>query len=377
MGLRGILIALAVGCTSQALAEPTVIGVEHSAQADFEIVEITKDLDTPWGLAFLPDGDALITQRPGGLVRVNLQSGEKTDIPGVPTPLVLQQGGLLDVVLSPGFETDHLVYFTYAAGTKKSNHTEIARGRLEDNTIKDLQVIFRANTTKKKDGAHFGSRIVFDRDGYLFASIGEGFHYMKEAQNPASHFGTIIRIYPDGRVPDDNPFADGAGGAPEVWSYGHRNPQGMALHPRTGALWEHEHGPMGGDEINIIEPGENYGWPKATFGIDYSGAIISDYTKRPGMKDSIMHWTPSIAPSGMAFYTGDQFPQWQGDVFAGALAGQHLRRVKFRGTKVMAQEKLLESLEARIRDVRNGPDGALYVLTNGSEGQLIKLQAVK
>ncbi|PHS25964.1 MAG: hypothetical protein COA84_06850 [Robiginitomaculum sp.] len=369
--------ALTIMLSPAAHGEPKVIGVEHSAQADFEIVEITNELDTPWGLTFLPGGDALITQRPGGLVRVNLQSGEKTDIPGAPTPLVLQQGGLLDVVLSPGFNKDHLVYFTYAAGTKKSNHTEIARGRFEDNVIQDLQVIFRANTTKKKGGAHFGSRIVFDRDGYLFASIGEGFRYMNEAQNPASHFGTIIRIYPDGRVPDDNPFADGKDGAPEVWSYGHRNPQGMALHPRTGALWEHEHGPMGGDEINIIEAGKNYGWPKATFGIDYSGAIISDYTKRPGMKNSIMHWTPSIAPSGMAFYTGDQFPGWQGDVFAGALAGQHLRRVKFRGTKVLAQEKLLESLEARIRDVRNGPDGTLYVLTNGSEGQLIKLQAIK
>ncbi len=369
-------LAFGLAATS-ALAQPHVIGTENSAQADFEIIEITNGLETPWGLAFLPGGDALITQRPGGLVRVNLQSGEKTNIPGAPEPFVYRQGGLLDIVLSPNFEDDRLVYFTYAAGKKSSNHTEIARGRFEGNAIKDLQVIFRANTKKKKGGGHFGSRLVFDRDGNLFASIGEGYSYMQEAQNPASHFGTIIRIHPDGSIPDDNPFVGGEKGAPEVYSYGHRNPQGLALHPRTGAVWEHEHGPMGGDEINIIKAGENYGWPKATFGIDYTGGIISDHTALPGMKDSILHWVPSIAPSGMAFYTGDQFPQWKGDVFAGALAGQHLHRVKFRGTKVMSEEKLLLDLESQIRDVRNGPDGALYVLTNGLEGQLLKLQAIK
>jgi aldose sugar dehydrogenase len=370
-------LALAFLWAGTARAALRLLGIEHSTKADFEIIEITGGLDTPWGLAFLPGGDALITQRPGGLVRVDLQTGEKTLIPGAPIPLVIGQGGLLDIALSPDFDQDHRVYFSYAAGKRSSNHTEIARGRFEDNTIRDLQIIFRANTTKKRGGKHFGSRLVFGRDGMLYASIGDGFSYMDEAQNLASHFGSIIRIHPDGQVPTDNPFIGRKGAAPEIYSYGHRNPQGMALNPDTGALWQHEHGPMGGDEINIIRAGENYGWPKATFGIDYSGAIISDYTKRPGMKDSIMHWTPSIAPSGMAFYTGDQFPLWQGDIFVGALAGQHLRRVKFKGTKPIAQEKLLESLEARIRDVRNGPGGALYVLTNGSEGQLIKLQAVK
>jgi aldose sugar dehydrogenase len=374
---RTAYFVLAFLWAGAAHAAPHLLGIEHSTKADFEIIEITGGLDTPWGLAFLPGGDALITQRPGGLVRVNLQSGKKTPIPGAPIPLVIGQGGLLDIVLSPDFDQDHRVYFSYAAGKRSSNHTEIARGRFENNTITDLQVIFRANTTKKRGGQHFGSRLVFGRNGMLYASIGDGFSYMDEAQNLASHFGSIIRIHPDGQVPADNPFVGRKGAAPEIYSYGHRNPQGMALNPDTGELWQHEHGPMGGDEINIIRAGENYGWPKATFGIDYSGAIISDYTKRPGMTAPLLHWTPSIAPSGMAFYTGDQFPLWQGDIFVGALAGQHLRRVKFKGTKPIAQEKLLESLEARIRDVRNGPNGALYVLTNGSEGQLIKLQAIK
>ncbi len=378
MIVRYLIFPLILFASSHAAwAEPHLIGQEHSAQAGFDIIEITTGLNTPWGLAFLPNGDALVTQRSGGLVRVNLQSGEKAEIPGAPVPLVLHQGGLLDIALSPAFNTDHLIYFSYAAGSRKSNHTAIARGRFDGEEIVELEVVFRANTTKKRGGSHFGSRLVFGRDGMLYASIGEGFSYMKEAQNLASHFGSIIRIHPDGRVPDDNPFVGRDDAAPEIYSYGHRNPQGMTLHPQTGILWEHEHGPMGGDEINIINAGENYGWPKATFGIDYTGGVISDYTERPGMTSPLLHWTPSIAPSGMAFYTGDQFPQWQGDIFAGALAGQHLRRVKFRGTKVIAQEKLLEGLEARIRDVRNGPDGALYILTNGDGGKLLKLQPIR
>ncbi len=377
MILRIVSLCLIFCIPGLAQAEPKVIGTQNSALADFEIVEITGGLDTPWGMAFLPDGDVLITQRPGGLVRVNLKSGKKTDIPGAPTPHVLRQGGLLDVALSPDFDKDNLVYFSYAAGDKSAEHTEIARGVLEGDVIKSLQIIFKANTPKKKGGAHFGSRLVFDPQGRLYASVGEGFFYMKEAQNTANHFGTIIRINADGSIPDDNPFVGKEDALPEIYSYGHRNPQGLVLNARTGEIWEHEHGPMGGDEINIIKPGKNYGWPKATFGIDYSGAIISDYTERPGMENSILHWTPSIAPSGMAIYTGDQFPQWRGDVFAGALAGQHLRRVKFRGNKPIAQEKLLEDLEMRIRDVSNGPDGALYVLTNGDDGQLLMLRVVK
>ncbi len=356
---------------------PKTIAVEKSAQADFEIVEIITGLDIPWGLAFLPGGEALITERSGGLVRVNIKTGEKTAIAGVPKVFTNNQGGLLDVALSPNFAADRMVYISYAAGIRSSNRTQIARAQLQGDALTDLQVIFKANTTEKRGGAHFGSRLVFDGDGLLFASIGDGYSYKDKAQDPASHFGKIIRIHADGSVPDGNPFIGRTDAAAQVYSYGHRNPQGLVLHPRTGALWEHEHGPKGGDEINIIQPGENYGWPKATFGIDYDGSIISKHTALPGMTASISHWTPSIAPSGMAFYTGDAFEQWSGDLFVGALAGQHLRRVEVRGDQVIAEEKLLEDLGARIRDVRNGPDGFVYVLTNGDGGRLLQLRPAK
>ena len=373
--MRGALaVFVALLLAGAARAQPRVIASEHSGKADFDIVQIAGGLDSPWGLAFLPGGDALISQRTGAVVRMDLKNGHKTVIPGAPKVLVLAQGGLLDIALSPDFAADRLVYFSYAAGTRRANHTAIARGRFMDNAISGLQVIFRANTAKKRGGLHFGSRLAFGRDGMLYASIGEGFRYMDEAQNLASLFGKIIRITPDGRVPPDNPFIGKPGAAPEIYSYGHRNPQGLAVRPRTGALWEHEHGPRGGDEINIIRKGANYGWPKASFGIDYSGAVITPYSHIDGMEDPVAHWTPSIAPSGLAFYTGDQFPGWRGNLFAGALAGQQLRRVVLRGDKVVAQETLLDALHERIRDVRNGPGGLLYVLTDGAEGKLLALR---
>jgi glucose/arabinose dehydrogenase len=377
--LASVLALALVGCGSPKASETqaafSVIHSESSQQASFDVVQITADLDEPWGLAFLPDGDFLITQKPGGMVRVSAKTGDITPIPGAPEPLYLRQGGLLDLALSPEFESDHLLYFSYAEGTKKQNHTAIARAKLLDDALQDVQILFRANTDEKSGGAHFGSRLLFDRDGYLFASVGDGFRWLKQAQNPKSHFGSILRLHPDGSIPEDNPFADGVEGAPEVWSYGHRNPQGLALHPRTGKVWESEHGPRGGDEVNIIEKGANYGWPKATFGRGYSGKTISKFTELPGMVSPILHWTPSIAACGLDFYTGDKFPQWQGDLFSGALAGQHLRRIELNGETRVSEERLLVDLEERIRQVRNGPDGYLYVLTDG--GQLLRLQPGK
>ncbi|MBL4616352.1 MAG: PQQ-dependent sugar dehydrogenase [Robiginitomaculum sp.] len=350
----------------------TVIHSEQSKQASFDVVQITDGLDSPWGLAFLPDGDFLITQKTGDLVRFSNADGKITIIDGAPEALVLGQGGLLDIVLSPNFLDDKTVFISFAEGSKKQNHTAIAKAKLVENKLIDLEIIFRANTTEKSGGGHFGSRLLFDNAGYLYASIGDGFKWLEQAQNPHNNFGTIVRLNSDGSIPNDNPFYDGKEGDPSVWSYGHRNPQGLTLHPKTGEVWQSEHGAKGGDEINIITKGNNYGWPKATFSKGYSGKTISKFTELPGMVSPILVWTPSIAPSGLDFYVGDKFSNWNGDLFSGALRGQHLRRIELDGQTIVEQEELLNDLDLRIRDVRSGPDGFLYLLTDG--GQLLRLQ---
>ncbi|PHR56431.1 MAG: glucose dehydrogenase [Robiginitomaculum sp.] len=349
-----------------------IIHHEASQQASFDVVQITDQLSDPWAMVFLPDGDFLITEKTGQVVRVSSDTGQITAITGGPEVLVSGQGGLLDLALSPDFATDGRIFLSFAEGTNAQNHTAIASAVLHGDELTDLKTLFQANTTEKKKGAHFGSRFVLDGKGYLFASIGEGFNWSHEAQNPHSHFGKIIRLHLDGSVPDDNPFADGVDGAPEIWSYGHRNPQGLTLHPVTGKIWESEHGPKGGDEINILQKGGNYGWPKATFGMGYTGKSISEFSSLPGMVDSILHWVPSIAPSGLDFYEGDKFPNWNGDLFSGALAGKQLRRIELDGETEAAQERLLVSMKERIRDVRSGPDGFLYLLTDS--GKLLRLE---
>lgn len=369
--LFGLLIFLSSNVLAQSAKFP-VVHHQESQQANFKVALITDKLRTPWGLAFLPDGDFLITQKVGAIVRVSAKTGDIHEIAGGPVPLVLGQGGLLDIALSPNFATDSLIYISYSEGVRNKNHTAIASAKLSGDTLADLQVIFRANTVQKTGGAHFGSRLVFDRKGYLYASIGDGFSWSEQAQNPKNHFGTIVRLHGDGSVPADNPFADGIDGAPEVWTYGHRNPQGLSMHPQTGDIWQSEHGPKGGDEINLLVKGGNFGWPAATFGRGYSGQVISKFTELPGMVAPLLHWTPSIAPSGLDFYTGNKFTNWRGDLFSGALAGQHLRRIELDGTKVVGQEKLLIKLRERIRHVRNGPDGFLYILTDA--GQLLRLE---
>ncbi len=352
--------------------------VESSAQHDFRIVPLARGLDHPWGMAFLPEegpggGGLLITERPGRLRLFKDGELQPKAIPGTPEVAARGQGGLLDVALHPDFADNGYVYLSYAGEENGKAGTEVARARFDGRQLNDLEVIFRAEP-KTPGGAHYGSRLVFDRAGKLYISLGDRRNYMQEAQKPASHLGSVIRVNDDGDIPQDNPFVGVEGTRPEIFSYGHRNVQGMALRPSDGTVWAHEHGPRGGDEVNILKSGANYGWPVITYGIDYSGAIISDKTEAPGMEQPVVYWDPSIAPSGMAFYDGDRFAQWQGDLFVGALAGRHLRRLELEGEQVVAQEELLGGLRERIRDVRAGPDGYLYLLTDSGNGRLLRLE---
>ena len=358
-----------------AVAEPAVVAERVvSEQATFRVVRVATGLANPWSIAFLPDGGALVSERPGALLRLDVETGAVRNLDGVPRVAAVGQGGLLDVELHPQFADNRLVYLSYAAGRSGSYATSIARGRLTDSGLEDVEVLFTMN---RPSGArlHFGSRLSFGADGMLYATFGERGDRHR-AQDPADHAGTIIRLRDDGSVPDDNPFVAG-GGAPEVYSFGHRNAQGLAVHPVTGRVWSHEHGPQGGDEINVIEAGVNYGWPVITYGREYrSGARIGVGTAAPGMAQPVLHWTPSIAPSGMTFYDGDRFPGWRGDLFAGALAGQHLRRVQLDGERAVAEEVLLQRRVGRVRDVKQGPDGMLWLLEDARSASIYRLEPV-
>lgn len=367
------VLLITAACSEESSAPETSDAA--SGKTTFAVETVADELVHPWSLAFLPTGDYLVTERRGKLLRVDAETGHKTEIRGVPSVYAKGQGGLLDIVLEPGFSDGGRVYFSYAATNEEDKgNTEVARATLNltQNSLSDLQVIFKAKP--KVTGAnHWGSRLLFAPDGTLYVTLGERYDYKEQAQDPSNHLGAIVRLNPDGSVPANNPLRGEAGALPEIYSYGHRNPQGIALHPDTQNIWIHEHGPQGGDEINILKPGANYGWPAVTFGISYWGTEISDKTSAPGMEDPILHWTPSIAPSGMAFYTGDRFPNWKGDLFVGALAGQHLRRLELDGQSVTEEEKLLEGRGSRIRDVRNGPDGYLYLLTDEPDGKILRL----
>ncbi|MHC8299977.1 PQQ-dependent sugar dehydrogenase [Pseudomonas sp. ZS1P83] len=349
-----------------------------SEQGTLEVTPITKGLEHPWALAFLPDRQGmLVTERPGNLRVVSADGKLSAPLSGVPKVWAKGQGGLLDVVLSPDFKQDRTVYLSYAEGGGEGDKagTAVGRGRLSDDltALKDFKVIFRQEP-KLSVGNHFGSRLVFDRDGYLFITLGEN-NDRPTAQDLDKLQGKIVRIYPDGKVPDDNPFVGQAGVRPEIWSYGHRNPQGAALNPWTGTLWENEHGPQGGDEINIIERGKNYGWPMATHGINYSGQPIPEAKGKSAEGTVTPHhvWEKSPGLSGMTFYDADRFKVWQHNVFIGALVSQELIRLQFDGDKVVHEERLLGELNKRIRDVRQGPDGYLYVLTDEDDGTLYKI----
>ncbi|MFJ7281621.1 PQQ-dependent sugar dehydrogenase [Pseudomonas sp. NPDC099000] len=349
-----------------------------SEQGTLEVWQVAKGLEHPWALAFLPDRKGmLVTERPGNLRVVDYDGKLSAPINGVPKVWAKGQGGLLDVVLSPDFKQDRTVYLSYAEGGGAGDKagTAVGRGQLSEDlkTLKDFKVIFRQEP-KLSVGNHFGSRLVFDRDGYLFITLGEN-NDRPTAQDLDKLQGKVVRIYPDGKVPDDNPFVGQAGVRPEIWSYGQRNPQGAVLNPWTGVLWENEHGPQGGDEINIIERGKNYGWPLATHGINYSGQPIPEAKGKIADGAVAPHhvWEKSPGLSGMAFYDADRFKVWQHNVFIGALVTQELIRLQFDGDKVVHEERLLGELNKRIRDVRQGPDGYLYVLTDEDDGGLYKV----
>jgi len=349
-----------------------------SEQGTLEVTTLTQGLEHPWALAFLPDRQGmLVTERPGNLRLVTVDGKLSDPIGGVPDVWAKGQGGLLDVVLSPDFKQDRTVYLSYAEGGGKGDKagTAVGRGQLSADlkTLENFKVIFRQEPKLSVDN-HFGSRLVFDRDGYLFITLGEN-NDRPTAQDLDKLQGKVVRIYPDGRVPDDNPFVGQNGVRPEIWSYGQRNPQGAALNPWTGVLWETEHGPRGGDELNVIERGKNYGWPLATQGINYSGQPIPEATGKTAEGTVGPHhvWEKSPGLSGMAFYDADRFKVWQHNVFMGALVSQELIRLQFNGDKVVHEERLMGELNKRIRDVRQGPDGYLYVLTDESDGVLYKV----
>ena len=341
------------------------------------LVEVASGLEHPWGMAFLPDGAVLVTERPGRLRVVGKDGGVSQPVEGVPAVDAVGQGGLLDVALDPDFAANRLVYLSYAEPREGGNATAVARGRLAGSRLDQLEVIFRQQPALA-GRHHFGSRLVFARDGRLFVTLGDRYKEKDRAQTLDSHLGKVIRIERDGRVPADNPFVDRPGALPEIWSYGHRNVQGAALHPGTGDLWTNEHGPKGGDELNLTLPGRNYGWPAITYGVDYSGAIISDETAAPGMEQPVHYWVPSIATSGLAFCTGSRFPRWQGNAFVGGLRSQQLVRLELDGDRVVHEEVLLKGVvEQRIRDVKQGPDGYLYLLTDEKDGRLLRIEPVE
>jgi glucose/arabinose dehydrogenase len=353
--------------------------VFHSSAGDLVVQTAAKGLDHPWALAFLPDGRMLVTERPGRMRIVGTDGTLSPALAVVPAVFASGQGGLLDVVLDRSFAQNHTIYFCYAEPVEGRARTALARARLIDEgtaRIDAVEVIFR-QAGPLSSGNHFGCRIVQTADDNLFLTTGDHFTTRDQAQNLGNDLGKIIRIRSDGSVPPDNPFVGNAAAKPEIWSYGHRNPQGLALHPVTGKLWEHEHGPRGGDEVNIIEKGKNYGWPVIGYGIDYSGAKIHESTQKAGMEQPLKYWVPSIAPSGMTFYTGNLFATWRGSLFVGALAGQLLVRLELDGDKVVREERLLQQLRERIRDVREGPDGALWLATDSSSGRILRLALAK
>lgn len=352
--------------------EPISDNIITSEKMSFRVDTIVSGLSVPWGMVFLPNGNMLITER-AGEIRI-FRNGQLLEekVKGLPEIYVKGQGGLLDIALHPSYEENGWIYLSYATPAPNENdggNTTIMRARLKDDTLVDQEVLFKAEPNSSR-GVHFGCRIEFDREGYLYFSVGER-GQSSNAQTLSNHCGKIFRLHDDGRVPDDNPFVGQKKAMPEIFTYGHRNPQGLALHPQTGELWAHEHGPQGGDELNIIRKGNNYGWPEITYGINYDGTIITEDTAKAGLQQPVVYWKPSIAPCGMTFVAGDQYPAWKNNVLVGSLKFQYLVRCELKGDKVVHQEKLLEGY-GRVRNVRQGPDGYIYVALEGT-GLIVKL----
>jgi aldose sugar dehydrogenase len=368
--------ALVVAGCEPATSTPAPEPVQTQPPAGgFTVSTVVEGLQHPWGIAFLPGGDMLVTERPGRLRLIQAGSLVPEPVGGVPEVRAQGQGGLLDVALHPDFENNRLVYLSYSKPGSGGATTAVARGRLEGRSLVGVQDIF-VGEAWGTGGQHFGSRLEFDRQGHLFITIGDR-GTPNRAQNLGDHAGTTIRIHDDGRVPADNPFVGREGARPEIYTYGNRNPQGLALHPETGEIWQNEHGPRGGDELNLIQAGMNYGWPEVSFGDHYDGRRIPNPTEGSGIAMPLLHWTPSIAVSGLTFYTGDAFPEWRGNAFVGALAHQQVRRLVLDGTRVVEQEVMLDGRGQRIRAIREGPDGFLYVLVDASSAPLLRIQPAR
>ncbi|MBL8672457.1 MAG: PQQ-dependent sugar dehydrogenase [Alphaproteobacteria bacterium] len=366
------LICLLVASVAAAGSAAEAQEVQRSERHDFRVVTLVRGLDHPWALAFLPDGAILVTERPGRLRLIRHGELDPRPIAGVPSVAALGQGGLLDLAPHPDFARNGMLYFTYAAAGEGGASTRVARARLDGHRLTDLQVLFDQQP-KSSGGLHFGSRIRFLPDGTFIVVLGD--RYQRDrAQDLGDHRGKSIRLTADGAVPPDNPFVGRDGARPEVYTLGNRNAQGLAIHPATGQPWQHEHGPQGGDEINILRPGRNYGWPVITFGEEYGGGKIGRGTAAPGFEPPRHVWVPSIAPSGMSFYSGSAFPGWRGNLFVGALRDRMLVRVELDGERVVREERLLRGALGRIREVKEGPDGLVYVLTDAADGVLARLE---
>jgi glucose/arabinose dehydrogenase len=369
-----LLTLAAVACEAQAprtgpaQRSPTPAPIAAPVRLD----TVARGLERPWGLAFLPDRQILVTERPGRLRIVDRNGTLSAPIAGVPAVLARGQGGLLDVAIDPGFADNRVIYLSYAEPADDGTAgTAVARARLGAGRLENVQVIYRQQP-KVQGNMHFGSRFVFDREGRLFITQGDRYTQRPRVQDLSSTIGKIVRINTDGSIPDDNPFVGRQGARPEIWSYGHRNVQAAALHPQTGQLWTVEHGARGGDELNRPEAGKNYGWPVITYGIDYSGARIGEGTAREGMEQPVYYWDPVIAPSGMDFYTGDAFPDWRGSAFVGSLQPGALVRLTIDNGRVTREERYLGDV-GRVRDVQQGPDGMLYVLIDAANGELLRM----
>jgi glucose/arabinose dehydrogenase len=368
------VLSILVSCSAYAAEPGDILFEEKSHQADFRVRVIADRLSSPWGLDFLPDGRLLVTEWAGAL-RIVADGEISAPLGGVPA--VLKNGdkgaGLLDIALHLRFADNQTLYLCHLHGNFDSNVSRIVRARLVGDELRDVDVIFEGND-RAKEFHHSGCRFAWDDEGYLYATFGDRRHLPEQAQELNSTTGTVIRIEEDGDVPGDNPFRDVPRARPEIWAYGVRNVQGAAFHPVSRDIWFAEHGPLGGDEINILKRGANYGWPIATFGIDYDGTPVSEHQTLEDVQTPLVYWRPSTAPSGLAFYTGEDFPDWKGDLFMGSLVDRRLIRMELDGSRVLFQEYLLEALGKRIREVIMGPDGFLYILTDADPGEILRLE---
>ena len=386
------LLLAVVGCSSSdstyaqstdstSSNSPIVSDNNVTVANNFRTTTVLQGLERPWGMAWLPDGSMLITERPGRLRIVRDGELDLEPISGVPEVFAVNHGGLLDISLHPNFAENRLVYFTYSDGTNQANHTKVARATFDGTSLQNWEDIFEVNPLKP-EGQHFGSRIVWLPDNTMLVGLGDGGNppiqlngdYIRnQAQNLNSHLGTVVRLNDDGSIPQDNPFVNNADADSAIWSYGHRNIQGMAIDPATNRIWSHEHGSRGGDELNIVEAGQNYGWPEVSYSDEYTGGKVSEVSSRPDVPEPELIWTPSIAPSGLAFYSSDRYSQWQGDLFAGGLVSRDVRRIDLdESGNILGEESI--SIGQRVRDVRQSPDGMLYVLTDEQNGHLISIE---